>query len=73
MVNMALAEARKQKLKPTSQPRWQEIQTRIEQRCGKFTEAQRKDAGKDTGSSFIPDDPFIAIIETSDLDKLVRS
>ena len=33
----------------------------------------RKDAGKDEGSSYIPDDQFMAIFDTSDREKLVKS
>ncbi len=73
MVSMAEAMVDQKKLKPTSQPRWREIQTRIEQRCGKFADAQRKDAGKQVASGYGPDDLFLAIVETSDRDKLVRS
>ena len=73
MVSMARAKVLDKKLKPSSEPRWQEIESRIEQKCGAFSDAQRKDAGKDEGSSYIPDDQFMAIFDTSDREKLVKS
>ena len=73
MVSMARAKVFDKKLKPTSEARWREIESRIEQECGSFAEAQRADAGKDEGSSYIPEDQFMAIYDTSDRDKLVES
>ncbi|MEP3224421.1 MAG: hypothetical protein ABJO01_00475 [Parasphingorhabdus sp.] len=72
MRSMANAVFLGKKLKKSSPQRWQGVENRIVGQCGTFAQAQAKDKGKDVGSSYVPENQFTAIVDTSDIDKLVR-
>lgn len=73
IVRMAKTMDHGKKLKPSSISRWQEIEKRIEAACGSYDVAQARDTRDFHGKMYIPDDQFSAIVNTDNLDKLVKS
>ena len=71
MVSMAEAKVNKKSLKETSQPRWDALEGRVSARCGSYADAAANSEGSTSG--YVPESVFMAIWDTSDRDKLVRS
>ena len=71
MVSMAKAKVHEKRLKETSEPRWNALEQRVEGKCGSFADAAAKSEGSKSG--YVPDSVFMAIWDTSDRDKLVKS
>ena len=71
MLSTAKAKVNQKRLKQTSQARWDVLEQRVEGKCGSFADAAAKSEGSKSG--YVPDSVFMAIWDTSDRDKLVKS
>jgi hypothetical protein len=72
MLNYAKAVVLKEKLLPTAKPRWQRLEPLLVKSCGTYAAARARDLrSPEGGSSYTPDDQFMAIFDTSDIEKLV--
>lgn len=72
MLNFARAKSDGSTLLPTAQPRWSKLERRIVARCGSYARAAAAD-NKNPGRGYVPDNQFLAISDTSDIEKLVKS
>jgi len=67
MKSMASAIVNKKKLKPTSMPRWEKLEGRIEGKCGDYAAVLKRDTKLYGKSHDVPDDQFEAIAVTFSL------
>ena len=66
------------KLLPTAQPRWNKLEKMIVKGCGRYSDVAKKDGPLGSRvsvngfSGYVPKDQFWAIMDTSNIDKLVK-
>jgi hypothetical protein len=72
--NFAKAKVEKAQLLATAGPRWAKVELKIIKACGAFKNAADFDRDRQhSGSGYVPEDQFMAIYDTSDIDKLVKN
>ena len=72
--NFAKAKVEKAQLLAAAGPRWAKVELKIIKACGAFKKAADFDRDRQhSNSGYVPEDQFMAINDTSDIDKLVKN